>query len=152
MKLICNNGFYKFFPDFVGEIKLWENKNGVRLYHCEDFWTFQDLAEFPNFSFTGQPLFGLILAIVNFAGKPEEVLAKNKLTFNVKMGTITPRALVLINHLDYAGGAFLTFPSLPQAFALDADLQPVSGFEAFIDVRLNMYKIERFFYEDISGE
>ena len=152
MKLRCNNGFYKFYPDFVGEIKLWENKNGVRLYPREDFWTFKDLAEFPNFSFTGQPLFGLIPAIVNYAGRPEEVLAKNKLTFNVKMGTITPRALVLINRLDYAGGAFLTFPSLPQAFALDDDLQNVSGFEAFVDVRLNMYKIERLFYENISGE
>ncbi len=67
----------------------------------------------------------------------------------MKLGTITPRALVVLQRLDYAKGAYLTFPNIPQAFALDQDLQPVSGFEAFIDVRLNTYKVERFIYENI---
>ena len=131
---------------------MWENKNGIRLFPREDYWTFECLANFPEHSFQGQFVYGIIPAVVNYAGKPEEVLAKNKLTYNVKLATITPRALVMINRLDYSSGAFLTFPSLPQAFALDG-LQPISGFEAFVDVRLNMYKIERFFYdEDISGD
>ena len=91
----------------------------------------------------------LFLALFPPLGSPEEVLAKNKLTYNVKLGTITPRALVVLQRLQYAKGAYLTFPNIPQAFALDQDLQPVSGFEAFIDVRLNTYKIERLIYENI---
>lgn len=148
MKLICENGFYKFFPDFVGEIKLWENKNGIRLYKMRDFWTFQSLAEFPNYSFAGQFVHGIIPALVNYAGSPEEVLKKNELTYNLKLGTITPRALVFLQRLQYAKGAYLTFPNIPQAYALDQDLQRVSGFEAFVDVRLNTYKIERLIHED----
>lgn len=147
MKLICENGFYKFFPDFVGEIKLWENKNGIRLFKVHDFWTFESLANFPNYSFAGQRVYGLIPAIVNYSGRKEDVLSKNKLTYNIKLGTITPRAMVVLQRLDYAVGAYLTFPSIPQAFALDKDLQQISGFEAFVDVRLNTYKIERFIYE-----
>lgn len=104
MKLICENGFYKFFPSFVGEIKLWENKNGIRLFKMRDFWTFESLANFPNYSFMGQFVFGIIPALVNYAGSPEEVLAKNKLTYNVKLGTITPRALVVLQRLNYAKG------------------------------------------------
>lgn len=148
MKLICENGFYKFFPDFVGEVKLWEKKNGIRLYKVRDFWTFQSLAEFPNYSFAGQFVFGIIPALVNYAGSPEEVLAKNQLTYNVKLGTITPRASAFLQRLNYANGAYLTFPNIPQAYALDKDLQRVSGFEAFVDVRLNTYKIERLIHED----
>lgn len=148
MKLICDNGFYKFFPNFVGEIKLWENKNGIRLFKVRDFWTFESLAGFPNYSFKGQLVYNALPAVVNYAGSPEEVLSKNKLTYNVKLGTITPRASVVLQRLTYGEGAYLTFPTVPQAYALDKDLQQVSGFEAFIDVRLNTYKVERLFYED----
>lgn len=142
MKLICNNGFYKFFPDFVGEIKLWETKNGIRLYKCGEYWTFASLANFPNYSFAGRPL-GMSIAIANYSGTPEEVFVKNQLTYNLKLGTITPRALVQVQRLNYANGAYMTFPEIPQAFALDKNLNSIASFEAFVDVRLNTYKIER---------
>ena len=52
MKLIIKNGYYKFYPSFVGEVKLFENKTGVRLYPCRDFWTFQSLVDISNQFFT----------------------------------------------------------------------------------------------------
>ena len=72
--MICENGFYKFFPSFVGEVKLWETKNGTKLFKMRDFWTFESLANFPNYSFMGQFVFGIIPALVNYAGSPEEAL------------------------------------------------------------------------------
>ena len=81
MKLICENGFYKFFPSFVGEVKLWENKNGTKLFKVRNFWTFESLANFPNYSFAGQFVFGIIPALKNYAGRPEDVLEKNQLTY-----------------------------------------------------------------------
>lgn len=149
MRLICEKGFYKFFPDYIGEVKLWENKNGIKLYESRDFFTFQDLKNFPNYSFKGQKVFNDIKASSNYAGKPEDVLAKNGLTYNIKTATITQRADALIQRLDYVNGAYLTFPSMPQAFALDKDLQPITGFSGFVDVKLGTYKVERLFYEDI---
>lgn len=149
MKIICKYGFYKFFPDFVGEVLLWENKNDVKLFQREDYFTFESLAKFPNYSFKGQLLTSTIPASANFAGKPEEVMAKNRLTFNIKMDTITPRAIAYLQKLEYATGAFNSFPKLPQAFALDDNRKIITGFEAFCDVRLNYYKVERLFYEDI---
>lgn len=149
MKLIVKKGYYKFYPDFVGEIKLWENKNGVKLYPERDFWTFSQLKDIPNYSFTGHLLTGLNIATSNYTGLPEDVLDKNKLTYNVSLGTITPRLLVNIQRLNYSNGAFMSCKQLPQIYALDDLLRIVTGFEAFIDVKLNMYKFERLFYEDI---
>lgn len=148
MKLRIKNGFYKFFPEYVGEIKLYENKTGLKLYPMRDFWTFQILTLVPNWSFINHPLIGDIKGAVNFAGLPEDVLAKNQLTYNVKTGTITTRAQASLQTLDFATGAFLTFPTLPQAYARDMDKESISGLEAFVDVRLNKYKVERLFYED----
>lgn len=147
MKLICKYGFYKFFPDFVGELKLWEAKTGIKLFARDDYFTFAELSVFPNYSFKGQLIFGIIPAISNFAGKPEEVMAKNKLTYNVKLGTITPRAVASIQKLNYSNGAYVTFPTIPQAFALD-NLTEITGFEAFVDVKMMTFKLERFDYED----
>lgn len=149
MKLIIDKGFYKFYPTFVGEVKLWENKTGVRLYPCRDFWTFETLVNFPNYSFKGQPLYGGFSGVVNFAGLPEEVMSKNKLTYNTKKGKITKRADAEIQNLDYATGAYMTFPIIPQCFALDHDKEVVTGLEVYVDVRLGTYKVERLFYEDI---
>ena len=77
MRLNCDNGYYKFFPAYVGEIMIFEIKNGVKLYPVKDYYTFKALAEFPNYSLKGQPITGGITAVVNYAGTPEEVLAKN---------------------------------------------------------------------------
>jgi hypothetical protein len=148
MRVICELGFYKFFPDYIGEVMLWQNRNGTRLYPKDDYFTFEALKDFQNYSFTGQ-LIGLLPAIANYEGTPWGTLAKNKLTYNIKLGTITPRATASIKRLNYATGAFISTPELPQAFALDEDLQPITGFSAFVDVKMGMYKIERFFYEDI---
>ncbi len=148
MKLRIESGFYKYFPDYVGEIKLYEQRTGLKLYPMRNFWTFQILTLLPNYSFKNHKLIGEIKGIVNYAGLPEEVLTKNQLTYNVKNGTITDRAEASLQTLDFANGAFLTFPTLPQAYARDADKQQITGLEAFVDARLGMYKVERLVYED----
>ena len=148
MRLICENGFYKFYPDYIGEVMLWENRNGIKLYNKGDFFTFKDLKDFPNYSLKGQIIVGENNALVNYTGRPEDVMFKNKLTFNLKTATIT-RADAIIQNLDYVSGAYLTFPKLPQAFALDEDLQPITGFSGFADVKMGTYKVERLFYENI---
>lgn len=148
MKLVCENGFYKFFPEWVGELKLLKARTDIELFAREDYFTFAPLVNFPNYSLTGQLLHGVNVAIANYAGRPEEVMDKNKLTYNIKLGIITPRALVNIQQLDYSNGAFVTFPKLPQAYALDG-LRVVKGFNAFIDVKMKTFKLERFEYENI---
>lgn len=148
MKLIAKQGYYKFYPEFIGEVKLWENANGVKLYQERDFWTFSQLKELPNYSFIGHRIAGLNIAIVNYAGLPEEVLSKNKLTYCVSLGTIVPRATMVLKQITISQGAYMSCKGLPQLYALSG-LEQIEGFEAFIDVRLNRYKIERFFDEDI---
>lgn len=145
MKIICENGFYKFFPVNVMELEVYQKLSGYKLYFNGMFWTFKDLLDFPKFSFMGQNV-GLNIAIKNFSGSQEEVLRENALTYNLKLGIITPKAVVL-NYIDYDKGSFMSSRHLPQAFGFDKELTKVSGFEAFVDVGLMVYAIERFFYE-----
>ena len=146
MKIKCENGFYKFFPQNAMELKAFESRYNYKLKYWRGFWTFPSLVNFPDHSFVGHNLTGIIPAIINFSGRPEEVFKKNNLTYNLKLEIITPKAAIL-TYLDYDLGNYMSSKELPQAFGFDKDGDKISGFEAFLDVGLGLFKIERFFYE-----
>lgn len=148
MKIKCENGFYKFFPQNAMELKAFESRYNFKLKYCRGFWTFPSLADFPDYSFAGHILTGIIPAIINFSGTPEEVFKKNNLTYNLKLEIIMPKASIL-TYLDYDLGNYNSSKELPQAFGFDKDGDKITGFEAFVDVGLGLFKIERFFYEGI---
>ena len=148
MKIKCESGFYKFLPENQLELQVLQKKYGYVLIYTRGFWTFKELAELQNYSFTGHHLTGVNFGTTNYAGKPEDVLKKNNLTYNLKLGTITPKVAIL-TYLKYDKGAFITTKELPQAFGFDKDGQKISGFEGFLNVALGLFKIERFFYENI---
>ena len=148
MKIKCESGFYKFFPENPLEIGAFEKRFGYKLKYTRGFWTFDELAELQNYSFKGHYLAGLNIGSINFAGTPEEVLKKNNLTYNLKFETIIPKGTIL-TYLNYGKGQYMSSKELPQAFGFDKDGNRISGFEGFVNVALGLFKIERFFYENI---
>lgn len=143
MKIICKNGYYKFYPQKTGDLTLY----GQKLVPLKDYFTFPSLAELPKYSIQNQLFWGIIPAEKTFCGRPEELLKVNNLTFNLDLNTITPTRLVL-NLADYASGAYKSSPNLIQAYSYDG-LKRISGFTAFLDVKLKMYKYESFEYANI---
>jgi len=147
MKIICENGFYKFYPQKIGDIMRFQKKYSVALVNCEDYFTFKVLADLPNYSFTAQPYSLLAPGIVNYAGKRDEVMAKNGYIYY--QGT---ESLVLKNtfvkRMNYEFSNYIIMDNLPQAYCYDAK-GIISGFSGFIDIDFMKYKIERFFYEAI---
>jgi hypothetical protein len=145
MRIVCENGFYKFFPHYVGDIRRFSNKYGVELVQCEDYFTFKILAELPNYSFAGHPYGGLI-ATVNYAGKREEVMAKNGFTYYQSTQLLAPTTFV--KKMDYSVSNYIVMDSLPQAFNYDVN-GVITGFSLILDIDFMKYKIERWFYADI---
>ena len=143
MKVICENGYYKFYPQKTGDLIL----NRLKLVAVKDYFTFPALAELPAYSIQNQLFWGVIPAEKTFCGRPEELLKVNSLTFNLELNTITPTRLVL-NLADYASGAYKSSPNLIQAYSFDG-LKRISGFTAFLDVKLKKYKYESFEYANI---
>ena len=149
MRLVCERGFYKFYPEYAGEVKLFQRKFGYSLYPCRDFYTFKALAEFPDYSFIGHPIGNsLQIGIVNYAGRPEDVLSENKLTHAPALGRIVNIALANINSISYSeNDAYITMSQIPQAFARINLLKVASGFSGFANVKNGKISIERFFTE-----
>lgn len=143
MKIICENGYYKFYPQKTGDLTLY----GQKLVAVKDYYTFPALAELPTYSIKNKLFWGIIPAEKTFCGRPEELLKVNNLTFNLDLNTITPISIVL-NMADYAKGAYNSSPNLIQAYSYDG-LKRINGFTAFLDVKLKIYKYESLEYANI---
>ena len=148
MKVDCENGFYKFFTDNVGELRIWEDYNGIKLTRCGDFFTFEALAAMPNYSFTGAKL-GEESLIVNYAGDKAQVLKLNNLVYDYTTNKIVNKLKVLTGvYVD--NDLFINTPILPQAGGKNG-FKTLTGFSGFWNANYNMYKIESLKYENISS-
>lgn len=149
MRIICENGFYKFFPDIISELRRFIDKYGVDLVECEDFFTFEVLANLPNFSFIGQNYSGIIPGVVNYAAKREKVMAANGFTYHQAIKGLAPISLFTpANRMDYSFSNYIIMDSLPQAYFSDGG-GVITGFNGFVDIDVMKYTIERFFYASI---
>lgn len=148
IRIICEKGFYKFFPDSVDEIRRFSTKYGVDLVQCDDFYTFPVLAELPNYSFIGQQYSGLIVGLANYAAKREKVMAANGLAYNQAAKNLTPNvAIIALNRqMNYIFSNNIVIDNLPQAYFRDQN-GTITGFHGFVDVNFMKYNIERFFYD-----
>ncbi len=147
MRIVCENGFYKFYPDEINEIKRFQTKYGVNLVQCEDYFTFSVLAELPNFSFIGHSYSGFLPGIVNYAGKREEVLAQNGYTYFQATKSLVLKGS-FFQKMKYSFSNYIVMENLPQAFCYDEN-GVITGFNGFCDVDFMRFKIERFFYASI---
>ncbi len=147
MKIICQNGFYKFYPQNVAEIARFENKSGLELVRCDDYYTFPILAELPNFSFQGQIYSGILPALVNFAGSREEVMAENGYCYNLALDKLALKSLVF-EKANYFESNYIVANSLIQAYSYDSNGK-INGFNGFVDVDFMKFKIDQFYYENI---
>jgi len=147
MRIVCEKGFYKFFPQDVVEVARFERKLGAKLVECEDYFTFTKLAALPNFSFIGQLYSAPLLGLVNYAGKREEVMAKNGYMYSVLTNQIVLK-ITFVKRMNYEVNNYIFLNTLPQAYNFD-EYGIISGFHGFVDVDIMKFKIERFFYENI---
>jgi hypothetical protein len=152
MKIICEKGFYKFFPTDIAEVRRFGDKYGVPLVQCDDFFTFEVLAELPNYSIKGQPYSGVILALETWAGKREEVMTANGLTYDQsrKGLTLSSSPSLFTKKMSYdISGNYIVMSNLPQAYFYDNG-GLITGFHGWVNVDVMKFNIERFFYAEVD--
>ena len=146
MRIFCENGFYKFFPETALDIPIFERKNKVSLTNFDGDYSFSAMKFYPRFSILGQ-LYGSLPALATYAGRYADLFKANGFVYSLKLGQVVPKALVALQTVAYTdGAAFMSSGELPQAGALDKKGYPISGFSARCDVEFNWFKIDRFFY------
>ena len=141
MKITCERGFYKFYPESPNELVIFGDLYGVELVPMGDFYTYPALASLPDYSIQGQ-LFGGIEAVVNFAGKPWEVFMQNRLKYDPEKGIIRknqPQGKVGENPTNY----IWLVVGIPQAYAELNDKTIISGFTGWLNVVKNYSIIAR---------
>lgn len=144
----CIHGFYKFVPENLGDIAIWQDYNEKELVSAGEYYTFKSLAEMPNYSFIGGTYAGNPL-IVNYSGEQSEVLRQNNLIYDYDKDTFMSKYLMFAQ-LNYDDDLYPNTPILPQAGTIRG-LQRMVGFSGFWDYKFNIYKILRFDYESVLG-
>jgi len=146
MRIVCEKGFYKFFPQNVAEIARFQRNysKDLILAQVEDYFTFPILAALPNYSFAGQFYSGILPALVNYSAKREQVLAENGYAFYQKTQNLILKSLIFekANHFE---SNYIFSDSLPQAYSYDS-IGKIESFYGFVDVDIMKFKIERFLY------
>jgi hypothetical protein len=146
MRIICKNGFYKFFPQQIAEVARFSAKFGVELVECEDYFTFPALEALSKFSFIRQSYGGLV-GVANYCGNREEILGANGFSLYLPTQKLVLKSLIF-EKINYSYSNFYFTDTLPQAYSYDENGK-ISGFNGFVDVDYMRFKIEKFFYESI---
>lgn len=146
MRIFCENGFYKFFPETALDLPIFERKNKVSLVPFDGAYSFSSMTVYPRFSILGQ-LYGSLPALATYAGRYADIFKANGFVYSLALGQVVPKALVALQTVAYTdGAAFLSASQMPQAGALNKKGYPISGFSARCEVEYNWFKIDRFFY------
>ena len=141
MKIICEHGYYKFFPEIANEIAIFENVFNRKLVAVGDYYTFAKLAELQNYSIEGQD-YGGIPAKVNYAGRIEDVFYQNQLKYNIEDDTIESNdKLAIVGERTDNYSWVVT--GIPQAYGQLSDKTVISGFQGFVNVMYNYTTVSR---------
>lgn len=85
----CLHGFFIFQETKVGQVSDFMSLTGLSLVPWRDAYTFEDLAEAPDFSLAGKALLG-VAATKTFEGEPWEVFEANGFAYNFDTGLVVP--------------------------------------------------------------
>ena len=141
MKVICEHGYYKFFPEYANEVAIFENITGRELVAVGNYYTFAKLAILPDYSIEGQD-YGGIIAKKNYAGRVEDVFFENELKYNVQDDTIELNDNLTIVGEKVDNYAWIV-TGIPQAYAQLNDKTVITGFQGFVNVMYNYTTVNR---------
>lgn len=146
MQIICNKGFYKFYPETSTDLILFQTQFKIGLVKVGDFWTFPKLAELPDFSIKNQQ-YGDLPAIVNYASCPERVLAANNMIYDVNGHVIRhPQLPADVGERNYNYNYLIT--GLPPAHGKLKNGRVIIGFSGYVNLAAGYTIISEWDYEN----
>ncbi len=108
MQVNCLHGYFIFQEQRAGEVSDFTSMFGLTLVRKDNYFTFDDISEAPDFSIAGKPYLDT-LAIKTFAGKPWEIFEANELIYNYDTGLMVPiESITQLISLDVAGNFYIS--------------------------------------------
>lgn len=118
MRVKCIHGFFIFTEFRVGQMSDFMSLTKLSLGAKDDYFTFTDLVNAPNYSLVGKAFNGFT-ALATFEGKPWDVFEQNGIVYDINTGTLKLIASILTTvKINRAGNKF-TSPGLIQPGAYD---------------------------------
>ncbi len=89
MKIKCLHGYFIFEELAPGQVSKFMSIFGLSLVPKENYFTFSDLEDAPDFSLLGLPYLEAVTT-KTFAGKPWEIFEANGFVYNYDLGLVVP--------------------------------------------------------------
>lgn len=149
MRIDCENGFYRLYPEGSNELLLLSTLYGSELVNSGDFYTFAYLRDLPTYSIEGLK-YGDIVAQKTYAGRKEDVFLLNSTVYDLATGKIKDRLLItqdISSQAWEAQGGTWSFHGIPQAGSFLKNKR-LKSFFGWLDLNLGQMSCERvIFYE-----
>ena len=108
MRVKCRHGFFIFEETRVGQVSDFMSLTGLKLVPWRDEYTFETLADAPEYSLTGKDLLG-IPAVATFEGQPWEVFEANGFVYDFVQDLVVPIASIIqTTRVQRAGNRFIS--------------------------------------------
>lgn len=146
MQIRCDHGYFRFRERKPGQLSDFMSLFGLDLVAVGDYYTFDTLSEAPNFSIAGSDYLEEP-AIVNFQGKPWEVMRANSFIYDFTADEIYNIDLVTtLLTIDQAANYFLS-PGLILPGSLKSDGTRVTDYSAWYLFDSQKFKYSEILYE-----
>lgn len=109
MKVKCLHGYFIFTETVPGQVSDFISRTGLKLTTKDDYYTFEDLENAPEYSIQGKIIMQASIAIKTYEGNPWEVFEENKIVYDFSKGLIVPIASI-VNPIkvEAAGNRFIS--------------------------------------------
>ncbi len=132
MKIDCIHGFFIFSEFDEGQINDFSQLTGIKIGKRGEQYTFNDLAEVPEFSILGVTFMGNV-ATKNYEGSAGELFEQNGLIYNFTTGLVVPIASITQRTKIYSAGNVMLSPGLIIPGSFDENSRRVKGYSAWFN-------------------
>lgn len=146
MRVICDRGFYRFYPSVPADLFFCQKELGLVLTRRGDFYTFPVLAALETYSIKGQP-YGGVEAAVTYCSSCADVMEANGLVYGLAAGRLVPADGIIGAVSLYADNTGYEFLTLPQAGAYAGERKIKSFAGMFFGDNTRLVTEEVQFYE-----
>lgn len=130
LKLKCLHGFFIFEDLKIGELSDYMALTGFNIVKKNDYYTFDQIKDAPDYSIIGSPLLGTV-AKKTFEGYPWDVFEKNGIVYNFSTGLVQPILTVVSKTTINVGNGYFVASGLILPGAITSTGQRVKSYSAF---------------------
>lgn len=135
MRVLCQHGFFFFYPRRASDIVEFTGFFGIELVRENDYYTFPELKGLERYSILGST-YGSLPAIATYEGRhPWEVMRENGWVYSLALGALVPKASItlLVRPPLVDKGYFIAETPLLQPGSRNSAGEQILSYDAFFD-------------------